>query len=51
MKNLPSNTFADVWKKADRNWKYSKSYYQVNIMAHLNIFKLIFKLFAGTIFE
>ena len=24
------NTFSEVWKNADKNWKYSRTYYQVN---------------------
>ena len=32
MKYLPSNSFDNVWQKADMNWKYSKSYYQVDII-------------------
>ena len=24
-----NNTFAEIWSQADRNWKYSKTYYQV----------------------
>ena len=25
-----NNTFAEIWSQADRNWKYSKTYYQVH---------------------
>jgi hypothetical protein len=29
---IMNNTFSDVWQKADRNWKYSKSYYQAQFL-------------------
>ena len=49
MKHLPSNTFSDVWQKADRNWKYSKSYYQVNMITSRYL-ETNAANFSGTIF-
>ena len=33
---------AEVWKNADKNWKYSRTYYQVNRNASFTAFDEMF---------